>query len=225
MLPGHKVVVCKPERELPMPLLNWTTDPMELIHPFEVRHQNPASGALFAWAAWTVDSLHYLDDIDRAYDASHAPVGGHRPDVVDVAHARWATGTCITALDLCAAGLGRAFCGHSGARELDLAHFDPGGRPSKPKDVRRARLPLPAQQWVDDVCADLHYKQIKSARDWLTHSRIPRHFTVAVGEGGPPQRLQLQLETERLGVRRLVDHARDVGTRHVSALLAMLPKL
>jgi hypothetical protein len=34
---------------------------MELIRPFEVRHQNPASGALFAWAAWTVDSLHYLE--------------------------------------------------------------------------------------------------------------------------------------------------------------------
>jgi hypothetical protein len=197
---------------------------MELIRSFEVRHQSPASGALFAWAAWAVDSLHYLDDIDRAYDESHVTIGGHRPDVVDIAHARWATGTCITALDLCAAGLGRAFCGHSKVHELDLADFDPG-TPSKAKDLRRARLPLPAQQWVDDVCTDLHYKQIKSGRDWLTHSRIPRHFTLAVGVEGPPQRLQLQLETVRLSVRHLVDHARDVGTRHVSALLAMLPKL
>lgn len=202
--------------------LHWTTDPMELIRPFEVRHRNPAAGALFAWAALVVESLHYLDDIDRAYNASHAPIGGHRPGVVDVAHARWATGTCITALDLCAAGLGGEFCGHSKARELDLPDFDPG-KPSRQKDLLRARLSLLAQQWVDDVCADFHYKQIKSARDWLTHSRVMRHFTLATG--GPPQRLQLQLGPVRLGIRHLVDDARNVGTRHVSALLAMLPRL
>jgi hypothetical protein len=207
-----------------VPPLNWTPDPMELIHPFEVRHQNSAAGALFTWAAWAVDSLHYLDDIDRAYDASHATIGGHRPDVVDVAHVRWATGTCITALDLCAAGLGRAFCGHSSGHELDLADFalDPK-KPTKQRAQRRTRLPRRARYWVDSVCADLYYKQIKSARDWLTHSRITRHFTLAAS--GLPQRLQLQLEAERLGVRHLVDHARDVGTRHVSALLAMLPEL
>jgi hypothetical protein len=181
-----------------MPPLNWTTDPVKLIRPFEVKYQNPTSSALFAWAAYTVDSLHYLDDIDRTYDSSHATIGGHSPDVVDVAHARWATSTCITALDLCAAGLGRAFCGHTKTHELDLADFDLG-RSSKQTAQRRAQLPTLAQQWVDNVCADPHYKQIKSARDWLTHSRLTRHFTLATG--GPPQRLQLQLATGRLGVR------------------------
>ena len=210
-----------------MPPLSWSTDPIELIRSFETRHRNPASGALFAWAAWAVDGLHYLDDIDHAYDESHATIGEHRPDVVNVAHARWATGTCITALDLCATGLGRAFCGYCGKHERDLTGFDPGGTSKeKEKDrrqARRAQLPLLAQQWVDDVCADLHYKEVKAARDWLTHSHVTRHFTLATGY--PPQRLQLQLDGACLGVRLLVEHARDVGTRHVSALLAMLPRL
>jgi len=100
-----------------MPPFIWTSEPTELIQSFETRHKNPLAGALFGWAAWAVESLHYLDDIDRAYDTSHKVIGAHRPDVVDVAHARWATGTCITALDLCAAGLGRSFCAHDGPRD------------------------------------------------------------------------------------------------------------
>ncbi len=79
--------------------MNWPTGPIELIQSFENRHKSPTAGALFSWAAWAVESLHYLDDIDRAYDTSHATIGGHTPDVVDVAHARWATATSITALD------------------------------------------------------------------------------------------------------------------------------
>ncbi|MGH7183392.1 MAG: hypothetical protein ACREJN_15640 [Nitrospiraceae bacterium] len=85
-----------------MPPFTWTIEPTGLIQAFERRHNNPSASALFTWAVRAVESLHYLDDIDRAYDVSHMVTGAHRPDVVDVAHARWATGTCITALDLCA---------------------------------------------------------------------------------------------------------------------------
>jgi hypothetical protein len=205
-----------------MPPFKWTSDPIELIQSFETRHKNPFSGALFAWAVWTVESLHYLDDIDRAYETSHAVSGAHRLDVVDVAHARWATGTCITALDLCAAGLGRSFCAHNQPRELDLAGFDPS-KPSKRQDARRTLLPAPARQWVDEVCADVHYKQIKGARDWLVHSRLIRHFTLDAG--GPLQRLKLEIETTQFGVRHVVEVARDVATQHVAAFLALLPRL
>lgn len=205
-----------------MPPLKWTREPTELIRLFETRHYTPASGALFSWAAWAVEGLHYLDDIDRAYDCSHATIGGHSRDVVDVAHARWATATCITALDLCAAGLGHAFCGHKRTLELDIGYFDPSGKPSKQKVALRAKLPPPARQWVDDVCADPKYRQLKDARDWLTHSRVKRHFTLAAG--GPPQRLQLELAT-KVEVRQLVEGAWDFATRHVSAFLELLPRL
>src|SRR5205823_11887801 len=96
----------------------WPDDPTQVISEFESRHQNPEAGALLLFAVWAVDSLYYLSDLDQALDPSQAMVGGHSADVVDVAHARWAVITCITALDLCAAGLGRALCGHRNKREL-----------------------------------------------------------------------------------------------------------
>jgi hypothetical protein len=203
-----------------MPPLNWQTEPTELIGPFEDRHKNPAAGALFAWAAWAVECLHYLDDLDCAFDDTQSTIAGHRPDVVDVSHARWATGTCVTALDLCAAGLGRAFCGHTGEREFDLGDFDLARRSSK---ACRAKLPSPAQQWLDDVFADPDYEVIKSARDWLTHRRVKRHFTLVAG--GPPQRLVLELSTGKLPVRQLIELAKELATRHVTDSLRILGQL
>jgi len=195
---------------------NWRVDPTDLIKSFEARHKNPASGALFFWAVWSVESLHYLDDIDRTYDTSHATIGGHRPDIVDVAHARWATATCTTALDLCAAGLGRAFCQQQGTRELALKHF-------APNQDRRKKLPPAARKWVDAVHADPKYQTIKQSRNFLTHSRIPRHFTLATA--GPPQRLELELDGTKVGVRQLIEDARDCATRHVSEFVEKLPQL
>jgi len=206
-----------------MPPHNWPNEPIDIIQKFETRHKHPDAGALFAWAVWAVECLHYLDDVDLAFDASPTTAVGHRPDVVDVAHARWATGTCITALDLCAAGLGRALCNHTRPRELDLADFDPTGKPSQQILARRAQLPIAAQQWLDDVLADPDYRAVKSARDWLTHSRLKRHFVLDTG--GPPQRLSLELPPNKLPVRQLIEMTRDLSTRRVSAFLQMLPYL
>ena len=206
-----------------MPPFSWPNEPMQQVQKFEAKHKSPEAGALFAWAAWTVDCLHYLDDVDTAFNQSPTSLSGHRPDVVDVAHARWATGTSITATDLCAAGLARAFCGHTGPKELDLVDFDLTASPSTEKNARRALLPPPALQWVDSVIGDPDYGTTKAARDWLTHSRLKRHFTLDAG--GPPQRLELELPSARLPVRRLVELSRDLATRHVSALLGVLPSL
>ena len=197
-----------------MPPHNWKVNPVELVQQFEARHKNPAAGALFLWAVWAVDSLHYLDDLDQVFNTSLVPLAGHAPDVIDVAHARWATGTSITSLDLCAAGLGRTFCANSGPREYDLGDFNP---------TRRAQLPPDTQQWIDRVLSDPQYGQAKAARDWLTHSRLTRHFAVSIG--GPPQRLTLAIGSTRLAVRELIELARDLATRHVSDLLQLLPGL
>jgi hypothetical protein len=163
---------------------------MDSIKRFEARHNKPDAGALFAWAAWAVDCLHYLDDVDRAFDVSLAPVGGHKPDVVDAAHARWATSTCITALDLCAAALARAFCGHKGLLELGLRDFDTTANQSSRKLTRLSELPPATKQWVSDLLADPDYEAVKTARNSLTHSRVKRHFTLHTS--APPQRLQLE---------------------------------
>lgn len=209
-----------------MPPYNWPKEPIEVIQEFESRHSHPDAGALLTWAAMAVECLHYLDDVDRTFDVSQTTVAGHRPDIVDVAHARWATSTCITALDLCAAWLGRAFCGYTGAQELKLANFNNLSiKPSQQKRVqaRRDQLPPRAQQWLDDVLTDSDYKVVKSARDWLTHSRVKRHFVL--NAGGPPERLLLELPPNKLPVRQLVEITRDLATRRVSELLRILPHL
>ena len=68
--------------------------------------------------------------------------------------------------------------------------------------------------WVHDI---------KAARNWLTHSRMRRHFTLAAG--GPPQRLELTIGAARVGVRDIVQSSRDLATHQVSALLTLLPSL
>jgi hypothetical protein len=205
-----------------MPPFSWATDPHIVIQNFEKRRGGPEAGALFAWATVCVQSLHYLDDIDEAHDRSSQVPGGHHPDHVAVAHARWATSTSITALDLCAAGLGRAFCIYNGWREFDLR--DLGA--TKPKDRQAAcqrALPELAIQWVQDVLADDDYKKIELARHSLTHSRLPQHFYLVVG--GPHRRQELQVEAQKLTVRHIVETSKNVAVRHVSSFIDLLPKL
>jgi len=197
-----------------MPPYIWQVDPIPLIQQFETRHNNPTAGALFSWAVSTVDCLYYLDDIDRNFDGTGLSIAGHKPDVVDVAHARWATSTAITSLDLCAAGLGRAFCGHGGARELDISDMNAS---------RKAQLPPDAKQWIDSVHGDPKYNDVKSARDWLTHSRLKRHFFLSTR--GPYQRIKLEFNSTHLSVRDLVELSRDLATRHVSNFLQTIHNL
>jgi len=202
-----------------MPPLTWTTEPLAEIQAFETRHSQSAASASFMWAVWTIDSLHYLDDIDISYETSPLASGGHRPDVIDVAHARWATSGCVTAIDLCAAGLGRTFCGNQGDHELDLVDLTPSTGKGVLRKQRRATLPATALAWVDGVQADPQFGTVKGARNWLTHSRLRRHFTMQTS--GPPQRLKLELST-KLPVRQVIEDARDCGTRLVTSFIRLL---
>jgi hypothetical protein len=204
-----------------MPRVSWPIDGGPLVQGFEAKHRKPNAGALFMWAIWSVESLHYLDDLDKEYDSSRGTIAGHPGAIIDVAHCRWATGTCITALDLCAAGLGNAFCNHPGPPELSVADFGPRARDGK---MLRSRLPLVALQWIDAVRSDRDYERVKDARHWLTHSRVPRHFKLGTG-GGRPSRLELEIGSMRLGVRQLIELARDVATKHVIQFLKELPNL
>jgi hypothetical protein len=89
-----------------MPLLEWPKAPIEIVQAFEARRPGRGDvGVLILWAAWTVEWLHYLDDLDSLHHRGHSPIKSHLPEIVNVAHVRWATGSAITALDLCAAAL------------------------------------------------------------------------------------------------------------------------
>lgn len=198
-----------------MSAFEWKTDSVSVIQAFEVRHPNGEAGALVLWAINCVDTLHYLDDLRHVVNRSHALSAEHTPDLIDVAHVRWATVTSITALDLCAASLGRVFCGHAGDQELDVRFFTT--RNDAP--ARRARLPPPALAWVDALQSDDDYRTILDARHCLTHRRPVRHLRMSgpmsldVGHGAP------------MTVEELVDRARDLAARHVVSFLDQLPSI
>jgi len=188
---------------------------MQLVSDFESRHHAAQAGALTHFGFATVESLYYLADLDTVDDLSQHTFNGHRPDVVDVAHGRWATTGCITALDLFEAALARVFCGHTADRELSIADFT-----TKKKAAQLlAQLPVSAHQWITDVAADSDYRTVKSLRDSLVHARVRRHFTM------PRQRLQIEAGTARLAVPAVVALSRDTATKHALAHLAILPTL
>jgi hypothetical protein len=89
----------------------WTPlDPMTVDQQFNRRH-GPAMTLpqSFIWAVWAAEGSDYLDKLDATHPGSSAhvqPTNTH-PDLVDISHVRWATGNAITAIDLCAATMGR----------------------------------------------------------------------------------------------------------------------
>src|SRR5436190_7210500 len=131
-----------------MPILNWAKNPGQVAQAYEARGGSTMLGALLLWAAWAVEGLYYLDDFDAVQVNYPDDVNGHHADVVDIAHVRWATSSAVTALDLCAAILGRVCCGWSKPNEMDLRDFDPS---INSKGATKARAPLDrfAIAWLD----------------------------------------------------------------------------
>lgn len=107
----------------------WSKNPITVAQGYGARHGQNSVEPLFVWATWTAEGLFYLDDVDAVQINYPNLVHGHNPDIVDIAHVRWATGTAITSLDLCAAALGRVYCNVTGPHEMDLRDFDPNGKP------------------------------------------------------------------------------------------------
>ncbi|WNM63785.1 hypothetical protein [Candidatus Nitrospira neomarina] len=205
-----------------MPPFTWPTERSRIIAAFEKRHAAPEAGALLGWAVSAVDALYYLADIHASYDSSRSVLGTHNPDVIDVPHARWAAGTSMTALDLCAAALGRAICKHSKERELDLGSFEVDRL--KEQALFR-KLPKEAVQWLEGVLDDPGLTKLKDARHPLTHRRLSRHFSMSIGSSCLDERLKLQVGANRVRVADLVVEVRDLATTHVSALIQILPNL
>jgi len=195
-----------------MPVPVWKPETQPIIAAFAHRTGSVEAGALASWAVWTVDSLHYLDDLDQSRSNSAA---GRRynPSTVDVAHARWATSTAKTAIDLCAAALGRSYCELEPSRELDVGSF------FRRRKLQEA-LPTGAKDWLHGTQADTRFDLVKGARDALVHARIRRHFTLNVG--GPPKRMDLEVGGKRHDVRTVIEAARDLATERVEAFVEVL---
>ena len=87
-----------------MPPIQWPPATRAAIELLGSRNSDASSCVL--WATSAVDGLAYLDDLDTARNGGARVANGHDALVVDVAHASWAAGTAMTALDLCAAAIG-----------------------------------------------------------------------------------------------------------------------
>lgn len=120
-------------------------------------------GALVMWAVLGVESLHYLDDLVSEH-TQFSPIPKHSPEVKDISHIRWAAGTSISSIDLCAAALGREYCGQVGEKKTKKFL-----KSSKKTLELRAKPPISARNWVDDVFFDDRYQKVIEARNCLTH--------------------------------------------------------
>jgi hypothetical protein len=149
------------------------------------------------------------------------PVALHSPSIVSIAHVRWATGTAITALDLCAAALARECCGWNGPRELDLRGFDPSSK-DKAVPARRAQLPATPLAWVDAVLEDPNYQNVQGARNPLTHARLRRKLD---GDRLSSVQFVVAAAGDEMHARDLVRIARDLATKHVAAFLHVVESL
>src|SRR5437868_1474120 len=115
----------------------WPLDPAGVSRAFGVRHGAEPHGT-FIWATWAAAGSDYLEKLD-----ARSPID----DLIDISHVRWATMNALTAIDLCAAMMGRQFCAYTDRNELDLLDFDPKVNRGRRDRTRCGALPS-VLRWV-----------------------------------------------------------------------------
>ena len=124
-----------------------------------------------AWAGWTVEGMDYLADIDSQRPTTYS--GQEEQRVVDLSHARWATVDAVTAIDLCAAALGRMHCGYPDAKGREMDFGQAKGNATL--------LALPeCTAWLAGVRGDSEYASVKELRDALVHRTARRRIDVEI---------------------------------------------
>jgi hypothetical protein len=207
--------------------VTWTVDPLEANQRLDERYPGREAGQLAAWAAWTVEGMDYLADIDSQRPATYS--GQEEQRAIDLSHARWATVDAVTAIDLCAAALGRMHCGYPDERGREM-DFGNAKKNSKLRDRRDCQL------WIEAVTSDPAYDQTWKLRDALVHrtARSPIHVALspalgALGVGGGARfsrvRLHLSDPEAAIPVGELVPRCRDLARRHVEAFLSGVERL
>jgi hypothetical protein len=203
-------------------------DPMTVDQQFNRRHglamTLPQS---FIWAVWAAEGSDYLEKLDATHpggDHNVPPTGTH-PDLVDIAHVRWATGNAITAIDLCAATIGRLFCGVSGPPELDLRGFDTtigSSRRRAEVAARRGLVPPDFLTWVDDTLADALYQELHQARNPFTHSWLQRKLFR--GGQAPANRTEFEVlgTGYQMNARKMVEDSASLAIGRVKAFIEVV---
>lgn len=199
----------------------WSFSPHVILESFQHQCSDQEGVALLQWAFWSADTLKYLSDIDIEYSATRHTPGDHPSNIVDIAHARWAATTAMTALDLAAAALARIFCNHREEKEFDLADFEYSLNKRSSRNYDKANLlPNEFKIWVNAVLCDPAYKDIKEIRDKLVHRRLPRQVYGSIGAAEP--RLGLRTIRNTVSVDSLVELSERLAIMHLHELLSLL---
>ena len=198
-----------------MSVYSWPKDPIRTLQGFEARALSQGArgdhSALVIWAVWTVDSLFYLEEIvnaDRTDLSLYAP---HNPATKAVAHLRWAAGSAITAIDLCAAVAARELGLWTGGNEFDARKLV-----NKRNDLPAVVVggwPPDILRWLEDLTMDPDYPIILGARHPLTHARVIRHFTTA------DRSIRIDMGGTLYTTDELIVLARKLATKQVEAFL------
>ena len=126
------------------------------------------AGWLARGARESVDSIRYLIDLDGHVmrDPPECFTLGHPWEVVERSHARWATATSITAVDVAAACLARLYCPpRQDGRDVDLHGIV--------KKDNAAHLPAPAVAWAQKARTDPRYNELVEIRHRFLHRVHP----------------------------------------------------
>ena len=219
-----------------MPPIQWPPATLSTIELLNSRNVD-ASGCVL-WATSAVDGLAYLDDLDAALDGSARMATGHDALVVDVGHARWAAGTAMTALDLCAAAIGLLYLParrHYYDMGDVLAALDREAKVAAASTSASRRPGWPprpgVRPWIVDLTGDPgtalpvdnDFALIRAVRNPLTHRTMARHIGMTVGGG--PQRVDRTMfkvdgQPEPVPVHVVVDIATRLAALHVGRFVA-----
>jgi hypothetical protein len=200
------------------------------VTPHTWEHRSGGYSPYATWARDAVDALWWLTDLDDwAYSGERANLGGHDPDLVDIAHVRWATGTAKTAIDFCAAD---AAVGHEVRKFWRDRPQDLGDGPEDfafqilPKELQEHadRLSCGVARWLSALLDDADYKALKAVRDVLTHRMTVRSALLRTRPAQWHQdrtlfAVQVPAVEGRPDARGLILFARDVATRQVEGYL------
>jgi hypothetical protein len=180
----------------------------------------------FDWAVWAAESSNYLEKLDACHPGEPISPSATHPDLVDIAHVRWATANAITAIDLCAATIGHLFCPPQGTKELSLRDFDNTlKRTAKDKAEvvsRRSSLPQGFLRWIEETLADQRYIDLHGARNPFTHSWLQRH--VSIGGTGHEGRTQFTVRgtSHRMNARDMVVGSASLALDRVRAFVEVV---
>lgn len=193
-----------------MPPAVWSVDPGPLLNSLGDRSQDAVSSLLFA--KWAVDELHYLADLDQRFFVGGWRDSRYSPDLIDIAHTRWATGSAMTALDLVAAAIGWLHLPRlPGGKVYDLHSFSrSGGRVAKPTCTG-------CTAWLTGALSGSGW--LKAVRDDLVHQTVNRALAARAGENPDdirPDRTKVLAHGNKR-VDQVIRDCRTLAHREVSA--------